>query len=348
MLKKGLKVIAFMLIVVLLWNHLTMKFRPDGLHPVYREPEDSLDLILVGSSAWYTFWSPMLAYETLGVTSFDYAQGGMPADLIEYCIKEICKYQNPQVVAIDARVFQYRESATLITAEDGSVYLDDGYIRTVADTMPNGLNRFRMLYSVHSYLQDGWANYLDLLFYHDRYQELLAAGGSALYAETTRDFTKGFDFHGEVTPFGIPQDFSTVYEVSPLSEGTTRVIERLCEYCEAQDFRTVFVVMPLAEMSEEEKRQYNYMQQVISGYDGIAFLNTNDHIGEIGIDYAGDFSDGTHGNYSGAQKFTAYFSNWLSEWCGLPDRRGDPDYEFWQEDDARWQQFLGYVLPQEN
>ena len=340
---KGVRVIAFLLVVVLIWNDLTMKFRPNKLHPVFYEPENTLDVVMVGSSAWYTCWAPMIAYEAYGITSFDYAQGGMPADLMEYCIKEIEKSQNPQVIAIDARVFLYRDTNTVIQAESGKRCIDDVYIRTVADTMPNGWNRFCMLWSVRNLLEDGWTNQLDLLFYHDRWKELLLQGGTALQETSTRDYTKGFDWHGEITVYEAPDNVSGITETIPLPEETAQVLRKLCAYCESQEFQTVFVAIPTAEMTQEQQKQYNYMEQIIAEYDGVAYINMNDYAIEMGLDYTTDFYDATHGNYSGAVKFTNYFGAWLMQNYALPDRRIQEGYEFWQEDLAGWKQMLSYL-----
>ncbi len=341
---KGIRVIVFLVIIIAIWAHITMKFRPDQLHPVYHEPENTLDVVFIGSSACYTFWSPMVAYEMYGITSFDYAQGGMPADLMEYCIREMERYQNPQVIAIDARVFLYRDINTILKAEDGSRYIDDGHIRAVSDTMPNGWNRFCMLWSVRDLLKDGWATQLDLLFYHDRWKELLKQGGTALYTDVSRDSTKGFDWHDEVQVHPHPGDFSSITEVQPLSDETTEVLKKLCAYCEEQGLQTIFVAIPTAPMTAEQKKQYNYMAQVIAEYEGIDFLNMNDHVAAMGLSYETDFLDEVHGNYSGATKFTTYFGEWLKQNYDLPDRRGQAGYEFWQEDLASWNQMLSYLM----
>lgn len=336
--KKIVKITAFLLIIAVLWINISLKFRPDEMHPVYYEPKNTLDVIMVGSSGWYTFWSPMVAYEYTGITSFDYAQGGMPADCLEYCIREIVRFQNPKVIAIDARTFLYREDKTVLENEDGGEYIKE--FRTASDTMPYGLNRMRMLYSMREYLEDGLSSYLDLLFYHDRWKEVLAEGGERLFAKPDRDFTKGFDLHSDIEAFETPPDVSGVTDAEALSADTEAVLRSLCEYCEEQDFMTVFVAMPTANHDERQQKQYNYMRQVIGEYGHIDFLNTNDDVDKMGLDFANDFYDPTHANYLGTIKFTSYLEEYLVSRYGLSDRRGRAGYEHWQEDWLMWHQML--------
>lgn len=340
MFKKIIKTTVFLLIVLVLWVELSLVFRPDKLHSVFNEPENTLDVVMIGSSSWYTFWSPMVAYEFTGITSFDYAQGAMPADCLEYCIREVLKRQNPKVIALDARMFLYREENTLRENEAGEMVIDDGHIRAVSDTMPYSLNRFRMLCSVGEYLEDGLSAHLDLLFYHDRWKAVLSEGGAPLHGQAERDFTKGYDLHDQITPFERPQDVSAVTETQALSGSTEALLRKLCAYCEGLNAAVVFVAMPTGIHNETQQKQYNYMRQVIGEYDNIDFWNTNDLVDEIGLDFATDLYDSTHANYLGTVKFTSYLENRLIADYGIPDRRGEADYAHWQEDLMKWHQML--------
>lgn len=338
--KKIIKTTVFLLLAAIIWVNISLKFRPDKLHPVFNEPKNTLDVVMIGSSSWYTFWSPMVAYEFTGITSFDYAQGGMPADCLEYCIREVQKRQNPKVIALDARVFLYRDENTLQENEAGALLINEGHIRAVSDTMPYSLNRFRMLYSVREYLEDGLSTHLDLLFYHDRWKAVFAEGGAPLHEKAERDYTKGYDIHVDITPYERPGDVSAVTETEALSESTEELLRRLCAYCEELDAQVVFVAMPTSDHDETQQRQYNYMKQIIGEYDGIDFLNTNDLVEEIGLDFATDFYDHTHANYLGTVKFTSYLEDYLISAYEIPDRRGQEDYVHWQEDLALWHQML--------
>ena len=64
----------------------------------------------------------------------------------------------------------------------------------------------------------------------------------------------------------------------------------------------------------------------------VAYLDLNLQSDAIGIDWSTDSKDGgDHLNASGAEKFSRYMSVILDEEYDLPDHRGDPAYETWNQ-----------------
>ena len=95
-------------------------------------------------------------------------------------------------------------------------------------------------------------------------------------------------------------------------------LEKLLDYLEENELQALFILSPTV-MEEEKQKMYNYMGDIISGR-GYEFLNMNDYYGEIGLDFAVDFSDyGGHVNALGAEKCTAFLSGYLVE--NLWDKR---------------------------
>ncbi|MBR2717577.1 MAG: hypothetical protein IKD79_07585, partial [Oscillospiraceae bacterium] len=67
----------------------------------YREPKNSLDAVLVGDSTIYAGYSPALAYETAGFTSYHYAIGANVCTTWEPITREILREQDPQLIVMD-------------------------------------------------------------------------------------------------------------------------------------------------------------------------------------------------------------------------------------------------------
>ena len=338
--KTIVKSVSFLLIVAIIWCAITLWVRPTDQMTIYEEPDNTVDMLMVGSSAWYTFWAPMASYEACGYTSFNYAQGGMPADLMKYCIIETLKHQKPSLVCIDARTFVYRAENTVYITEEGEEYLKDNYVRTVSDTMPLSLNRMKMILDISPKLEDPLSNFADLLFYHDEWKQAMNKGTVV----KGRDYTKGFDIHTKTTAYDKPANMSGITAELELPESAEAALRDLLEYCSKQEFKTIFVALPVASEDDEMKMQYNYMSRICSEY-GIPMIDSNDYSDEIGLNYETDFDDETHANYNGTTKFTAWFSLYVMKNYPLADRRGQEGYEFWDEDLSKWNGLLDAVFP---
>ena len=60
----------------------------------------------------------------------------------------------------------------------------------------------------------------------------------------------------------------------------------------------------------------------------LPYINFYEHLEETGIDYETDTYDGgLHMNRSGADKLSEYLGNMLSKQYGIPDRRGEGEYQ---------------------
>lgn len=332
--RKLVRCVLFLMLVAvgigLLGKRTTLKAK----HTIYDEPKNTIDLVFVGSSACYTYWCPQVAYEENGIVSFVYGEGAMPAECLEYVIREVEKTQNPKVVMIDASVFLYHDNMSVMLDENGNTVLD-GW-RATADSMPFGLNKIKMIYNSEQYLHDGLGNYLDLIYYHDRWKELLAQDQPGLWEKRKTDNTKGYDFHYDCIPYEHPGDYRMITEEQAFSQQAQKVLRELCAYCEKQDFATLFVAVPMANASKEQKMQYNFLARIVGEYDGLNFINGNDLTDEIGMNYETDLVNETHANFYGADAFTKYMSVFLQENYELPNRKGEEVYASYEADVELW------------
>lgn len=53
------------------------------------EQKDSLDVLMIGSSEVYSDYSPAIAWENYGYTSYDLSMGAAPANLYKDMIKRL-------------------------------------------------------------------------------------------------------------------------------------------------------------------------------------------------------------------------------------------------------------------
>ena len=73
------KVVCFLFIFVLLICVIRRPLvadRDPRITKFYQEKPNSLDIVFIGSSNTYAFWSPLYAWSNYGIATYDYAAAG--------------------------------------------------------------------------------------------------------------------------------------------------------------------------------------------------------------------------------------------------------------------------------
>ena len=110
------------------------------------------------------------------------------------------------------------------------------------------------------------------------------------------------------------------------------------EVCAENDMQILFIEIPTLTSWSEAK------SKAITKYTdkyGINYIDLNQHIEEMGLDWDTDSRDnGDHLNYYGAKKTTEYLCKYIMENYELPNHKGDEKYQSW---DDYYQEYLEYV-----
>ena len=127
--KKILKPVAFCLILAVLALLVQGKaFKISDVRSYqtfkgyYDEKTDSLDVVYIGQSNVYPFWSAPLAWEDYGITSFPLAIGAMPARSVKYMVEEGIKTQPNALYLINLNTFT-------------DIYFEVSHLHNVTDYM---------------------------------------------------------------------------------------------------------------------------------------------------------------------------------------------------------------------
>ncbi len=300
----------------------------------YAEEDQSLDVVFVGASSCFAYWEAPEAWKKYGFTSYDFATGTMPPQMLKYCLKEIRKTQSPKLYVIDLRPFA--------AAEEG-YYLDksvmsmdhDVPLRNVCDNFKYSLNRFQMIQECVPDEYDKIPYYIDIIKYHTEWYRLLDLQSLKFGLNSSHDSLKGFRLNVDVAPVRY-KDFSKVKKGVQMSERLDKILYDLLDYCKDEGLQPLFLVNAYCQ-TRAEKKMYNYISQVLEKY-GYDFLNTNDYFEEIGLDPETDFYDRSHVNVFGADKYTEFVGNYLMEHYSFEDKRGQEKYAQWDRDYEVWKQ----------
>ncbi|MCR5249449.1 MAG: hypothetical protein K6E50_02450 [Lachnospiraceae bacterium] len=288
----------------------------DQARAMYYQPRNSIDVVMMGSSHIHCDVDTGLLWHKYGITSYDYSAAEQPLWCTYYYLKEICKYQKPKVVVLDL--------FSPARFKDDYQYL---WMSENLDGMRFSLNKLEMLYN--SVETEKIPEYFpSFVGYHDRIRTLTPEDFT--YCLTApKDFLsyKGFSPNLRVEAQTRPELDET--DSMSATVKTEDYLIRIIQFAKAHDIELFLIVTPYITTDRDEVI-YNRLRSVAEVYD-LHFNSTNYDYDEIGLDFDTDFSDWSHLNYWGAYKFTEYLGAELKSRYDLPDHRGTPGYESWQE-----------------
>ncbi|MEG1847565.1 MAG: SGNH/GDSL hydrolase family protein [Lachnospiraceae bacterium] len=331
--KQILKAIIFILGFLFLLRTVTYVIRTNGsvkdrFVGFYAEPKDTLDVVIVGSSPVYPCFSGAKIWGESGITCYPLSSNMQPVTAALPLVKEIRKTQQPQLL-----IFEIKQFTTY--ANDIGYDKKMAYTRGVTDNMKYSLNRIDAIHRMVEEPAERLTYYFDIFKYHSNWKTMVMPSQLACWRYEHLAPMKGFEFKDGYRPVAYT-DYSTDTDVTPIPPDKEEALRELLDYLQANGLQSLFIVAPYAYEFAEKQQNYNYMQQIIEEYD-YEFLNLNDHLEEIGFDFATDFYDGgVHTNAVGGEKCTAFLTEYLTKHYTFADKRGDAAYHSWDTAYTQW------------
>lgn len=349
--KNLVKAVSFVLLLSICVLHLAYLFRNTGwsrynITSFYEEPENSLDVVLIGGSNIFRCFNPLQAYDQEGFTSYDYAvEFGIP--LLTDAVKDIERSQDPKLVVVDPRYFisSCWSNAMSIGGENQLGSQDFhllSRIEAAAEYKFLGEQGFHDTVSL----------FLDLPVYHDN-REALQDRAHWLFCDDNRG-DAGLSSYGSAKGYVLfeatygHEPYSNDITLSlagggklPLESSSEALYRSFLSYCVKHNVNLLLVEVPFV-FTEQDILESNSLKAIAGEY-GIPFLDLPFLLERTGIDYETDFSDVSHVNILGADKYTSFLANYISEKYDLPNHRGDEAFSSW---DAAWSSFKEEQAPQ--
>lgn len=340
--KKRVKNLAscalFLVLVLIIFTRCTYLFRNtdratrQNILGFYEEKEETLDVVFVGSSHVYRYWSPMEAWNLYGVTSYSYSVSTMSPLGIIPAIRDIGKRQEPQLYVVDVRAFLNRGNPEIIEADE----------RNIFDSLDLGWNRFLGIKYAAEKMELTWDEmitaYIDIGQYHNNKDALAHELNwqlidNRLNSSSDKDgFYKGFAIAAKHETLN-EKDNGLNDEVLSYNQVPETYIE-LLEYCKKKDIPLMLVSAPYI-ISYEKSMEINAMAQIAEDY-GFDFLDCNRYYDEIGIDFMTDYYEISHVNILGAKKYTKFVGQYILDNYSISTHKNDAKYNSWDEIYARY------------
>ena len=314
-----IRLAVFIVIMLALLSYTVYVFIPKydygicSMLNIYSQPENSIDLLAVGTSQTYAGINTNILWSEYGIASYSLATAEQTYWVAYYQLKETLKYQQPRLILLDAKASTYPADAnnrgrTIM----GTFGILSPSVRIEAIeqcTMNTDVLGYVLAFpKMHSYYvtvnEDSWA---------------VPASNNG----------RGSSWKGYIEQDGTEKherpSFVWTSTKMAVNEREIEFFRKIIELCEEKEIPVMLVSYPYPDYANDH--MYVNALLEIAGEYGIDSINYNDPDLRFGLRYSSDFADWQHLNVKGSSNFSYKLAEDILERFDLPDRRGDAYYE---------------------
>ncbi len=294
----------------------------------YLETPNSLDVVVMGSSEDYAGYSPVLAYEEYGFTSYPYVFSANDFSIFEEQLDEVLRVQSPKMIVVNI--------AELINLRTH----DDTVLREFLAGIPLSWHKIQMIreygdseeilsYYFPFIVNHGKADRQTLADYVQTNAAVCCRGYSLLKGTITYTGT-GEYWDG---PYVTPRNTSGDTSIAQLQPEVIEQCRDVLDVCRKHpDIQFVFINLPHRITTESRYREYQEVNAAGALIEkaGFDYINLESMTDEIGIVPEADFYNNHHMNLYGQYKATRFLCDLLTRNYDIEPRAISP------KDQARW------------
>lgn len=281
---------------------------------MYHEPENTIDIIMLGNSDMYNGISTMCLWNDTGITSYHIGTPMQTTWTSYYLLKDFLKTQSPKLVIIDVDyVFE-----TTDRKEEN--------LRQAVDSMKFSKNKWDLINDpVYNNSLETKISYVFPFFrYHSRWNELKIKDIEEGYGVYEVPF-KGYELVQSIKPYKKgKRPNKDDKEINQIPENSKKYLEKIIELCKENNSDVLFVYIPTLDTWSQKKHD------IFSKYaeeKNLPFIDYN----LIDLDWKVVTRDqGRHLNVYGAEIITRKLEEQLKNY-EFVDHRNDTKYEKWNE-----------------
>ncbi|MEX1308662.1 MAG: hypothetical protein AB1Z19_09050 [Eubacteriales bacterium] len=306
-LKNVAKILLFLLLFVGLFAWLNQITTPDRTGDLpwdefYSLPNDTLDIVILGSSKANHTYNPLIINEALGLDAYCLSAHGIGLDESYYALKEAFKTQSPKIVVLEL----YSAKPT------GDKKNERAPLHRAYDAMHFSLNKARGILSKVP-LDESLEYFIPFTINHSNWKTL---SFKDMFRDKASGYTRYFGYY--LVEYSIDQsEFITLPEnymvdtrtILP-DDDTMATLARITALCQANDAQLVYVVSP---GYGEDLFGYEDLHRLVNGLtpyaqaEGILIWDYHRLLVDGEMQYM-DFTDSHHTNTLGADKVSRAFA----------------------------------------
>ena len=284
-----------------------------SMNNFYAQPEDSIDVLAVGTSQLYAGINTNVLWARYGIAAYDLCSAEQPFWVSYYTIREALKTQHPQLILLDAKpasyLGSYSKHARVILSTYGIRGLD---------------NRFGAILSSVKTVQDSVQYLLGLPAVHNNYEGITAEAFSYPVDNNGRGNTwKGYIETDKIQELNRPE-YDENIEAKKINAREEEYARKIFELANENDIELMLIVMPYPDYATDQA-YYKTLWEIAGEY-GINVLDYNQPAYRNTIDEKYDFADYQHLSVRGSYNFSLRFGNELRKLITIQDRRKDEKY----------------------
>ena len=298
-----IRTIAFFLLVGILFECFDKTLRVANPYTIacvqgfYKEPENSLDVVMIGASEIFSGYCPTRAWEQYGYTSYSLAVSGAPGSVYKSLVRETLSKQNPKLVVIEINGFinndAYYERPYFLHSYIDYIPDKDRRQLTIEEAIPESdRDAYGKSFGCN---HNNWKNLKGC--YRTLKTEMRLAREDVSYLKGYASKPTGSRRHAKKRHY-----YFTAKSRAYLTD--------LLEYCKEQGLEHVlFTRFPHANRYENTYA-LNQIEDLIRSY-GYDFVNFDKYKKKIQVRKGENYYNPEHMNITGGQKFTDYIGKYI-------------------------------------
>lgn len=315
--KTYLKIISFLLVFVLLIVSLSFTIFSEanignidpGLISNYSyasEKKNSIQILCLGNSDISAGIDTNRIWEECGYTTTTVSGAFLTPQKAYDKLNKVLKNQSLELLILETDMLYKATAAKSGTGLQAKLNVFFGYIDPV--------------------VFDGEVEEAFTLFqFHDTWKKLFYKDDTVNIAQYTHGYRYSSNIQGvSFKGFMIPSN-----EREEIEQINIDYTKKIIDTCKENKIKVV--MLEIVSPYSWNYARHNATKDLADSL-GIDFIDTNVLLDEIGFNVDKDFRDtGNHLNYTGATKMTKYLCSYINKHYKFEDRRGNPDYQYWQD-----------------